>query len=299
MMQLDGTRARRIAPWIRNWVAPWIGTWIGTWIAPCIGTCIGRGIGRGIGTCIERGSATMIRALAALTCTMAVTGCATTTLTPAPSAATIPGEPNTVIDRVDGVSVTIESNAWNGSRGVLSAVEPIRVTISNQGSTPIRLRYSDFALVDPTGRRYAALPPYRVEGSLLNPFIPDGYAIIDMPRFVFRGFYVAPYYSRIYPGIPVYSLRYYFYDPFYYDYYYRDLTSSIRPTMEMLSLGLPEGVVDVGGYVTGFLYFQRVRPNVDSVTLRGTLVAVGVTDEAAGGARFGEISIPFMVTTTR
>jgi len=229
----------------------------------------------------------------------ALSACATTSLSPGPGAATVPGEANTVINRIDGVSVAVETNAWQGSRAVMSAVEPIRITITNQGSSPIRLRYGDFALVDHNGRRYAALPPYRVEGSLLNPVLADGYAVITMPGFRFRGFYVAPYYSRIYPGIPVYSRRYYLFDPFYYDYYYASLRSTIRPTMEMLSLALPEGIIDVGGSVTGFLYFQRVRPDTEMVTLRGTLAAVGTDDARPAGAVFGEISIPYTVTTQR
>ncbi|MGD8339938.1 MAG: hypothetical protein PVH89_04100 [Gammaproteobacteria bacterium] len=204
-----------------------------------------------------------------------------------------------MINRIDGVSVTVETNAWRGSRRVTAAVEPIRVTISNQGSSPIRLRYGDFALVDENGRRYAALPPYQVDGTLLNPILADGYTVMVMPGFAHRGFFVAPYYSRIYPGIPVYGRRYYLYDPFYYDYYYTDLTSAIRPTMEMLSLALPEGIIDVGGSVTGFLYFQRVRPGTEMVTLRGTLVALGTSDSSPGGATFGEISIPYTVTTQR
>jgi hypothetical protein len=229
----------------------------------------------------------------------ALAACATTSLSPGPGATTVPGEADTVINRIDGVSVTVETNSWQGSRAVTNSVEPIRITISNQGSSPIRLRYGDFALIDRNGRRYAALPPYRVEGTLLNPMLVEGYSVIVMPQFRFRGFYVAPYYSRIYPGIPVYPRRYYLYDPFYYNYYYADLRSAIRPTVEMLSLALPEGIIDSGGSVTGFLYFQRVRPGTETVTLRGTLVSLGTSDSSPGGAIFGEISIPYTVITRR
>jgi len=230
---------------------------------------------------------------------IALTACATTTLSPAPGDETSTGDADVAIDRIDGVSVTIETNAWTGDPAVVGAVEPIRVTISNQGSTPIRLRYADFALVDPVGRRYAALPPFHVEGSLIDPFLASGYVVIDMPRFVYRGFFVAPYYAPMYPGIPPFRRRYNFFDPMYYDFYYADLARSIRPTMEMLSLALPEGVIDVGGSVTGFLYFQRVRPGVETVNLRGTLASIGTSDAQSGGAIFGEVSIPLMVTTSR
>jgi hypothetical protein len=221
--------------------------------------------------------------------------CASTSLSPGPGALTMPGAPDIAAAHVDGVEVTVQANAWQGDRRVSAAVQTVRITINNNSDSPIRLRYSDFALVAPDGHKYAALPPFKVEGEIMNPVLAPGYGIIVTPRFYYRGFFVAPYYSRIYPGIPVYGRRYYFYDPFYYDYYYQNLVSAIRPTVEMLGLGLPEGVIQPGGSVTGFLYFEHVEPGVPEVSFRQNLVAVG--SAARGEASFGEISIPFTVTT--
>ena len=44
---------------------------------------------------------------------------------------------------------------------------------------------------------------------------------------------------------------------------------------------------------------RRVRPDTETVTLRGTLVALGTSDSSPGGAVFGEISILYTVTTQR
>lgn len=228
---------------------------------------------------------------------LTASSCATTSLSPAPGVQTLPGAPDIATSRVDDVEVTVQADAWKGDVAVIAAVQPVRVTINNNGDKPIRIRYSDFALVSPAGHKYAAMPPFKVEGEILSPALALGYGVI-MPRFAYRRFFIAPYYARIYPGIPVFSRRYQLYDPYYYDFYYLDLIRAIRPTVEMLGLAMPEGVIEPGGSLAGFLYFQRVDPDVPTVMFRQNLVSVG-TEDGKGGASFGEISIPFTVTTTR
>jgi hypothetical protein len=233
--------------------------------------------------------------------TLALVACSTTTLSPGPGVRTQAGAANVAVSNVDGVSMSVQADAWQGDPTVRARVQPIRVTINNDGDSPIRIRYSDFALIGPTGRRFAALPPFRVEGQVLNPRLAGGYSPFLMPGFVYRRFYVAPYFSPLYPGMPVFRRPYYFYDPFYYDFYYMDFVAAIRPTVEMLSLALPEGVIEPGGEVAGFLYFEKVGRDLPMVTFRADLVAVGSGEGATGaaGAEFGQISIPFTVTTTR
>jgi hypothetical protein len=224
----------------------------------------------------------------------ALGACATTSLTPGPGAVTLPGTTNVATDRIDGVTVTAQADAWHGSGAVADAVQPVLVTIENDGERPIRVRYGDFALVAPGGRRYSALPPFRVEGEITRPVVAR-VAIVATPRFRHQRFYVAPYFSVVYPGMPVYRGHYLFYDPFYYGFYHPHLR--VRPSADMLDLALPEGVIEPGGSVSGFLYFERVDPEVPAVTFRATLVALGTGEPATGGAMFGEISIPFTVTT--
>ena len=260
------------------------------------------GPGQGAVTGCKRGSRYVRRGNGAAILLCAVlAGCSTTTLSPGPGVATRAGTSDVAITQVDGVSVSVQANAWDGAVRVSATVQPIRVTIDNNGDLPIRIRYGDFALIGPSGRRYAALPPFRVEGQILNPRLAVGYMPFDMPGFRSRRFYVAPYFSPLYPRLPVFTRHYYFYDPFYYDYYYMDLSAVIRPTMEMLSLALPEGVIEPGGGVQGFLYFEKVDRDMPMVTFRQDLVAVGTADgeTEAGGAEFGQISIPFTVTTTK
>lgn len=219
-------------------------------------------------------------------------GSATTSLSPAPGDLTLPGQPDAAVDSVSGVIVVAQADAWAGDYAVSDAVQPVFVTIDNGSAVPLRVRYGDFALISPDGRRYSALPPFAVEGEMASPLLAGGYAPFDAVSFDAEGFEVAPYFAPLYPSLGVYDDPYDFYDPAYYDLYYQDLVDAIEPTVEMLSLALPEGVISPGGRVTGYLYFQLVDPGVPSVTFREDLVGVGT------GA-FGEVSIPFTVTTTK
>lgn len=217
-----------------------------------------------------------------------VVGCSApgTQLDPAPAAETLGAD--TAVDRVDGVRVTAEADAWAGQTEVELQVTPILVTITNDGTSPVRLRYSEFALVSPTGQRYAALPPYGISGSVEEPFLVDAYDPVTAPAFEARGFSVAPHYGSVYPTLSPYA-RPFSYDPYYYDRYhtvYRDIG---LPTREMVAEVLPEGVIDPGGRVSGFLYFERVDPEAPRVWFRADLVDAGT------GNAFGEVSIPFTV----
>jgi hypothetical protein len=57
----------------------------------------------------------------------------------------------------------------------------------------------------------------------------------------------------------------------------------------MIAEVLPEGVLEPGGRVEGFLYFERVDPQAPRVRFRADLTS------ADTGEVFGEVSIPFTV----
>lgn len=235
----------------------------------------------------------------ALVLALALGACARTSITLAPGAQTVPGAADVGVQQVAGVRVTVQADAWPGDRRVAEVVHAVRVTIANGSGMTLRVKYGDFALVSAGGRRYAALPPVKVEGELLSPLLADGYAPILAPGFVHRGFYLAPYFGRLYPGLPVWRSRYAFYDPWYYGAYYPSLARAMRPTVEMLGLALPEGVLEPGGQVGGFVYFQQVAPGTASVTLHAALVAVADSAGAASHAMLGDVAIPFSVITRR
>ena len=218
-------------------------------------------------------------------------GCGTgANLQPAPTATEVGPEDEAAITVVDDITVQAQTDAWTGDPGVTTHVTPIRVTIDNDSGEPLRIRYGEFALVSSDGERYAALPPFNVEGDVTEPVLVREYDPVVDPLFTFDGFEVAPYYSDVYPDLTPYA------DPFFYDpdYYYRyggDLEAIFAeqdlPTVNMLQNVLPEGVLYDGGRVSGFVYFEKVDEDVPLVTFRADL------EKAESDESFGTVRIPF------
>jgi hypothetical protein len=224
----------------------------------------------------------------------ALTGCMKESrLEPAP-AALMPAGTNvvggeSVVTQTELVSVKADVRAWRGDRSVLERVTPVRVTIENRGDAPLRIQYSSFALVAPSGEHFAALPPFRVEGLPREPAVQQGVPAIASPQFEHSGFAVAPYLAPVYPNVTAYQGPF-DYDPVYYDTSYGYWGEEIRPTEEMTRAAIPEGVLEPQGRLGGFLYFQKVE-GVDQVNLTIDLV------DASTGTRLGRVSIPFRATT--
>ena len=68
---------------------------------------------------------------------------------------------------------------------------------------------------------------------------------------------MAPYLSRFYPGLTPFAGPF-VYDPFFYTSYYPRFVQLQRPTGDMVQKALPEGVLEPGGRMAGFLYFETV-----------------------------------------
>src|SRR5262249_38625673 len=86
-------------------------------------------------------------------------GAQRTLLSPAPGSPGRAAVTPTAI-RADGVQVTVEGEEPSGPREIMTAVTPLKVTITNGGATPVALRYDRISLEGPDGKRWAALPPY-------------------------------------------------------------------------------------------------------------------------------------------
>lgn len=184
---------------------------------------------------------------------------------------------------VEGVRVEARGEPWPGrQRAVLEHVTPLRVRIENDGAHPIQIRYRQFALTTPNGaRRFAAIPPFQVHGEIEQ-------SVGFTPGFDHGGFAVAPYYRGYYHGMTVWREPFLYDDPYDDEWagYWRQIEIEL-PTEEMLEVALPEGVVERGGYVEGFLYFQHVPDRIGRVVLRAD---VTTTD----GERLGTIELPFL-----
>lgn len=216
-------------------------------------------------------------------------GCASRSeLVPGPGAEVAKGNTLGAISNVDNVHIQVDAEAWRGQKVILEKITPLKVIIENKSGKPLNIEYKDFALTDSKGKRYSALPPYGIKGTVEKPYLVHEYPPIYSPDFDYDGFWVAPYYASIYPDIPDWDEPFDF-DPWYYNQYYTDWTAVHLPTEQMLKRVLPAGVLDNGGHLTGFLYFQEVNPGEQDVTFTANLV------DAKTGEIFGTISIPFKV----
>lgn len=213
-------------------------------------------------------------AVAALACTH------TRELVPGPGAQTAPGHPRTAEETIEGVHVLVDSDAWRSSP-VREVLSPVRVTLENGTARALRVSYGQFTLGGPSGFRLAALPPYQV---VAQDVAASGATV--PPGFVGQNYFVAPWAARYYRGVaPWYGP--FPYDPVYYNRWYGAWPPNL-PNDEVLRHALPEGVLQPGGKVSGFLYFKDQPPGT-ALTFYAALV------DGNSGEAFGTVAIPFTV----
>ncbi|MFW5738996.1 MAG: hypothetical protein ACOC1F_01375 [Myxococcota bacterium] len=202
-----------------------------------------------------------------------------TELEPATSANQVQGMDDAATAVAAGVRITAQGDAWHGLENVTDHVTPLRVSITNNSGRALRIRYRDFVLRGSGGDSYAALPLTAIEGEIEAP------TRVDEPAFAERSFYVAPHYAAAYPSMRAYTQPF-AYDAPYYDEYNTYLRDIDLPTVEMVESGLPEGVIDDGGEVSGFLYFQQVPGKTKQVSFTAHL-------HTPEGDEIGALTIPF------
>lgn len=200
-------------------------------------------------------------------------------LDPAPGAQPAPSGAEAFEDSESGVRMIAEIEAWTAlPRDLESHATPVLITLENNGAVPIRVRYDLFHLKADNGRSYPAIPPYDVRGETTAP--------VDALVYTPEGFLIARHLSPFYPRMGIWD-GVFDYDPRYYDLH----TEFVRielPTSDMIVRALPEGVLQPGGRVQGFLYFRHVHQDARQANLSLDL-------STPGGERFGELAIPFIV----
>lgn len=214
-----------------------------------------------------------------LICAVVLAGCANT-LEPAPSANTVPGPGEGAMARASGVSMVARAGVWDGNpRNLAQRLTPLRVTFTNNGSVPVRIRYNELMLVA-QGRAYKALPPLEIEGTVTRTVTP---------AYPAAGFGYAPYYHQYLPATSLYSGAFGYSTP-YWNRYGPVLRKVDLPTQDMIDRALPEGVIEPGGSVSGFLYFPGIEGDVKRVRLRADLI------NANNGEALVSLNIPFVVS---
>jgi hypothetical protein len=221
---------------------------------------------------------TIVPLAGGLAVALVAAGCASNAeLAPAPGTSALPAPEVGAAAITAGVRLEARTDIWTGRPAALGQeFTPILVSITNRSHRPLMVRYKDFNLMTPAGAAYAAMPPFRINGSInvIRPYYhPRGFLVAP---------YLAPYYDgwRAYDGFPRF-------DDSYFNTYYPYFRRVRLPTPDMLRAALPEGVLRQGGTVTGFLYFERVPDRIQSVALRERL-------ETPHGRSFGDVRIPFV-----
>lgn len=213
-------------------------------------------------------------------------GCATgPALVPAPAANQV-GQA-AAAQSSQGVRVVADGGAWRGVPAQLPDLVPVKVSIENRGDRPVLLRFAAFSLVTPAGERLTAIPPLEIEGEAVASGI--GGAGLDpwSPLFEHDNFFVAPHARSYYPGIPPWGGIWY--PPVRGTGMSAPMVWPLDlPTRSMLEQALPEGVIERGGHVSGFVYFPDVPGGTERIRFEAELL------DAETGEAFGRIRIPFI-----
>ncbi|HEX8536551.1 MAG TPA: hypothetical protein VF664_03750, partial [Cystobacter sp.] len=176
-------------------------------------------------------------------------GCVTTTtLQPLASSPTTPaGMP---LAQEHGVRLVANGAAWKGNPSNLGRiVTPVEIRLENQGKRPLRINPADFTLVGTSRFEYAALTLPQLSQENLSGVGGSGQA--GEGGGMAEPIFVGP--PPMWPGFG-WGLGWFdpFYDPFYGAYAY-GYTPEPLPTEDMVKTALPQGTLQPGGAVTGFL----------------------------------------------
>jgi hypothetical protein len=196
-------------------------------------------------------------------------------LEPAAGAPLAEGHQNVAETAAAGVTVRVTGDSWKGDPPGLGILfTPVRVIIDNRSGKTLRVSHRDFSLSGSSGFRYAAKAPIKAHGTLSGPGETSSAS--------------RPHFANVYPLVDAWPGGI-AYTPFIYDGFDANWPEQL-PTQDMLSQALPEGLLENGGEIAGFVYFQSVTGRESSVEFEMTLA------DASNGRPFGRVAIPFQTT---
>lgn len=194
--------------------------------------------------------------------------------------------PGAVMAQQSQVRVIAQAREWPGPARIAEVVTPLRIVIENGSQRPLEVRYSSFEIAALAGETYRAIPPRRVTG------VVDTEEYIR-PGFTYGRFYAAPYNHGYYSGVPTYRGEFPLegsYHERHYDYWDG---RAVLPTPQVIARALPEGVLNPGGRLDGYVYFEKPQQK------QGTGVALQVRLKATDSAEpFVSVSLPFVLDHT-
>ena len=223
---------------------------------------------------------------------LALVGCVRDpALLPGAGANIVNGRPDVAVDAASGVRLFVRGDTWSADPPDLERVmTPILVTIQNQTGRPIGIRYAGFTMKGASGMTYEAVPPFKID----RPG-PPRVAPVEPPLPPSSGFWVSPYLHSRWSALKPWPYDFP-YDGTYYDRLYVRWHQPL-PTRAMIRSALPEGVLQPGAEVTGFLYFDKLTDREPLATLEARFAPA--SQAAAAPARrandIASLSIPLRV----
>lgn len=214
-------------------------------------------------------------------------------LQPTTEAQVLPANRDTAVTESSGVKLMADASVWKGSPSNLGqTLTPVYVRLDNQSGRALRINYDDFSLLGAESRfHYSALPPFSLRQSGMSSSEQGTGGSGRTSFFVGSSgsWGGGGYYGRRGPwGSPFYA-PYYGYGPYYPGPYASYQCEEPLPTRDMLRKALPEGTLEDGGTVQGFVYFQAVTGRENGVVLQMRPV------DASSGESLGTLDIPFQV----
>src|SRR3989337_2207464 len=182
-------------------------------------------------------------------------GCASRRLVPLPDGGLINPELRSAMKTDNGVTVTVQASAWNGTPSDLGRyVTPLYVVIQNDTTLSLTLGYDDLMLFDEN----------RTQDNCLT-----SETVVKILQAAYQGTYVYPpffsFYGSAFIGSGFFYFSPYYFYPFYpwwdYPVYYQ------VPLDDVFNKALMPGRVNPNARVQGFIYFTTIPSNIKNVTL--------------------------------
>jgi hypothetical protein len=187
--------------------------------------------------------------------------------------------------QAQGITLIAQVEKWpEGDQG--RQVTPVRIQLVNDSEQPVAVMYEHFALVGGRGQHYAALPPFQLSEVSIAPAAVGFKRAIDR-EWKSQNFQVAPAYASLYQGVPVADQALDI-SAAYYNEYFGAWEQGERPSDAMLEYALPEGVLQPGGRLDGYLYFEKLSDKTERVELKADFV------NASTGQTIDSVAIPFV-----
>jgi hypothetical protein len=233
-------------------------------------------------------------------------GCLTETkLQPLPSARGVTED--AALAEAQGIRLVAEGDAWRGTPKALERyLTPVRVQLENRGERPVRIAPEHFELVGGSRFRYAALSLFELHKAD-DATATGGSGAAGTGQEEGEARTRAEDSARAHAHNSTLTLGWGgpgrpgpwgpwgwsgYYDPFWDPFYgpnTRWREPEPLPTQDMVRQALPEGTLEPGASISGFVYFHDVSAREGNVTLEARLV------DARTGEQFGTLAIPFSV----